>query len=122
MSSYTVYSAPFSCMVWTALAIAIVITFLVEVSIFGLPGWLGQQSTQQAIYELITLKLSSLVGQYWRAPAAIIVPSKTPSSALKIMLTTWLMVTATLLSVYQAAFSTEFTVPFPFVTTLKLFH
>ena len=105
-SSYTVYFTPFTWLLWVALLLAAVFIHLImRVSRFTL-SFGG--------YDFTSMRKSTGV------PASMAVRTQKPSFlSSRMEFGTWLLATATILNVYQAAFSSEFTLTFPFVTSWR---
>ena len=120
-SSFTVYFAPFSWLVWVGLAGFVIISSVIEVIAFALSTQsdFSYSSVLAAICEFFHWKLSSLFGQYKHSSIPVLFPSQRSSVTLRVVVSMWLMATATVLYVYQAGFSAELALTFPFVTSLR---
>ena len=119
-SSYHVYFAPFTWSVWTAQTAFALISFLIDLTASAVTIQKSVTSMKLVTYKLLIWKCSSLFGQYKHSSIPILFPSQRSNATLKITVAVWLTVTAAILNVYQAAFSSEFALTFPFVTSWRL--
>ena len=120
-SSYSVYFIPFACTVWIAMLAAVTImSFLVEIATITLHSRQECGPMGQVVVKFLARKLIPYFGVQTNGSSSTssLSPQKS-SMTLKVILAVWLISTASIFNIYQAAFSSEYQLHFPFTTSWR---